>query len=147
MLKYITINCPKLIFAPYYSNERALPRGLVHVDHYTTGALVRDAVKFARLKKTVPDMEPHNIAKLYFFMVPEDRHPNLVVDVSDVIEQIEQAVLCYNTQMAISFREHGIKDVVDFMRKQAGMKIGVSFAEQFLTDQYLVMTPDQFFSV
>ena len=139
--------CPKLIFAPYYSNERALPRGLVHVDHYTTGALVRDAVKFARLKKTVPDMEPHNIAKLYFFMVPEDRHPNLVVDVSDVIEQIEQAVLCYNTQMAISFREHGIKDVVDFMRKQAGMKIGVSFAEQFLTDQYLVMTPDQFFSV
>jgi len=138
---------PKLIFAPYYSNERGLPRGLVHVDHYTTGALVRDAVKFARLTKTVPDMEPHNIEKLYFFMVPEEKQPNLIVDVSDVIEQIEEAVLCYNTQMAISFREHGIKDVVDFMRKQAGMKIGVAFAEQFLTDQPLVMSPNQFFAV
>ncbi|MGA1191376.1 MAG: hypothetical protein ACO3XO_03740 [Bdellovibrionota bacterium] len=64
-----------------------------------------------------------------------------------MIEQIEEAVLCYNTQMAISFREHGIKDVVDFMRKQAGMKIGVAFAEQFLTDQPLVMSPNQFFAV
>ncbi|MCB0331634.1 MAG: PIG-L family deacetylase, partial [Bdellovibrionales bacterium] len=50
---------PQVVFAPYYKNDLGLPGGLVHVDHYTTGALVRDAVKFSRLKNVIADMEPH----------------------------------------------------------------------------------------
>ena len=79
-----------------------------------------------------------------------DRKKDLSVNISDdrsVRTGVGELVLCHNEQMMISFREHGIKDVVDFMRKQAGMKIGVAFAEQFLTDQPLVINPSQFFAV
>ena len=43
---------PKIVFAPYHTNPFAETAGIANVDHYETGAIIRDAVKFARFNKS-----------------------------------------------------------------------------------------------
>ena len=138
---------PKIVFAPYYENSKALPRGLVHVDHYTTGELVRDSVKFSRLKKIVPDLDAHEVHKLYFFMVPMHREANLFVDVTDVIEKVQESVKAYSTQMQIQFQDMYIDEAVNKMRIAAGLNIGRPYAERFVTDQPLLLKGSEFFDL
>ena len=135
---------PKIIFAPYHANPLAESRGLAHVDHYETGALIRDAVKFARLKKTVPELPPHEVQKLFFYMVPRTIWVNLIVDVSDVIEKVTESIRAYATQMKINFKGEAIDEYVLRRRSAIGTSIGAKYAEAFVTDQPLLMTPQQF---
>lgn len=138
---------PQIVFAPYHSNPHGSSGGVAHVDHYTTGQLVRDAVKFARLEKTVPELPKHELHKLYFYMIPSDIRPNIMVDVSDVIEELERSIECYQSQLAISRRQNSIQEILRVKRAAAGIDIGVKYAEGFLTDQAQVYSVENFFSI
>ncbi len=147
LAKIIRAHTPKIIFAPYHTNPLGELAGLANVDHYTTGALVRDAVKMARLEKTVPDFAKHQIQKLYFYMVPRDVYAQLYVDVSDVIEETTKAIATYATQMSIKPHGLDVQHTLRTKRAAAGIDIGVAFAERFTTDLPLVMTPQHFFTL
>ena len=138
---------PKIVFAPYHTNPLGESRGIANVDHYEAGALARDAIKFARLQKTVPELEKHSVEKLYFFLLPRNIWPNIVVDVSDEMERVKQVISCYRSQMEIGFSGKGIEKILELRRANQGMQIGVDFAETFVTDQSLSFSAKHFFEV
>ncbi|MCB9030113.1 MAG: PIG-L family deacetylase [Deltaproteobacteria bacterium] len=138
---------PKLVFAPYHTNNLAEPRGVANVDHYVAGSIVRDAVKYARLKKILPDSEPHSVKKMFFYMVPRNITPSLIVDVTDVEAELRAAIRAYESQMSISFKGKAVDDFLMKMRSATGINIGVEFAEAFVTDQFLEFEPKHFFEL
>jgi len=138
---------PRLVFAPYHTNNLGELSGVCNVDHYATGALVRDAVKMARLEKTVPDVQKHQIQKLYFYMLPRDIYGAIYVDVSDVIQETVKAISAYETQLNIKSHGHDIKKVLLLRRQAAGLDIGVDYAERFTTDLALNFSAKTFFEI
>ena len=115
--------------------------GVAHLDHYTTGSLVRDAVKMARLEKTVPDVPKHTVSRLYFYMLPKQVMPTMVVDVSDVVPQLEKLIGAYESQLVNRFGAINLKDYLLTRRASLGMDVGVRYAEGFISDIPLRMTP------
>ena len=138
---------PKIIFAPYHTNTLAEPAGIANVDHYTAGSLVRDAIKLARLQKTVPELPAHTVQKAYFYMLPRTVWPNLVVDVSPVIDKFKQLLSSYSSQMAINMQGMPIAELLLRIRANVGISIGAEYAEGFVTDQALKLEPEMFLKV
>ena len=136
---------PKVVFAPYHTNPLGEPRGLAHVDHYTSGQLIRDSVKFARLQRIIPDLPAHAISKLYFYMVPRDVWANFVVDVSDVIEETKAVIRAYASQVTPIIEGMSTTDVLIKRRAYAGISIGSAYAETFVCDTPSRMRPEDFF--
>ena len=133
---------PKIVFAQYHTNPIGELGGVAHVDHYTTGALVRDAVKMARLDKTVPDVPKHTVSRLYFYMLPRQIMPTMVVDVSDVATDLEKLIGAYESQLVNRFGGLNLRDYLMTRRINLGMDVGVRYAEAFITDIPLRMTPE-----
>ena len=136
---------PKIVFAPYHTNPFAEIAGIANVDHYETGAIIRDAVKFARLTKAVDSLEPHTVSKMYFYMLPRNVYPNLIVDISEEVDQLKEALQCYKSQMDISFEGKSILDILMITRAAEGVTSGYDYAEKFVSDQLLKIEADDFF--
>ncbi|MBD3334986.1 MAG: bacillithiol biosynthesis deacetylase BshB1, partial [Candidatus Eisenbacteria bacterium] len=73
---------PRLVFAPYHTNPYTHLDGSANVDHPATGAVVRDGLKLARFRKLLPELEPHDVPRLFYYMIPKDMRPTIAVDVS-----------------------------------------------------------------
>lgn len=136
---------PAVVFAPYHTNPFGHHDGSANVDHYTTGQVVRDGLKLARFKNLLPDLAPHDVEHLYYFMVPKDRLPTVVVDVTQVMDEVHAAIEAYATQMAIHRRENGIMDMLDTLRRYHGIRIGAAYGEAFLSDEALPFGALDFF--
>ena len=133
---------PRVVFAQYHTNPVGEMAGVAHVDHYSAGALVRDAVKMARLEKTVPDLPKHTVSRLYFYMLPRQVLPTMVVDVSDVAEKLQQLIGAYESQLVNRFGGLNLRDYLMTRRANLGMDVGARYAEGFITDIPLRMTPE-----
>ena len=138
---------PALVFAPYHTNPTAELGGIANVDHYAAGALTRDAVKMARLAKTVPHIPRHQIRKLYFFMLPAHILPTLVVDVSAEMAQATEAMMAYMTQIGHIHLGITVKERLLTRRRALGLDIGAEYAEGFTTDMKLVPEARHFFEL
>jgi len=136
---------PQVVFAPYHTNRFGHLDGTANVDHYTTGLLVRDGCKLARFKNLLPELPRHQISCLYYYMVPKDLMPTIVVDVSEVIDSVREAIRSYTTQMSIQKRENNIFDLLDTMRRYHGIRIGCAYGEAFYSDEALAFGPQEFF--
>lgn len=138
---------PEIVFAPYHTNNLGELGGIANVDHYSTGSLVRDAVKMARLEKAVPDLPKHNIRKLYFYMLPRNVLPTLYVDVTESIDEALRAISAYASQMSIQFKGTPITELLLTRRAALGVEIGAKYAEGFVTDMPLVLSAESFFEL
>lgn len=138
---------PKIVFAPYHTNPYGELWGIANVDHFAAGGLARDGAKMARLDKVAPELPPHQIDQLYFYMLPRDVHPNLLVNVSDVIERTFEAIRCYQSQMGLVISGNHIEAILRTMRAHPGIAIGAEYAEGFTTELPLKMDADLFFRV
>jgi N-acetylglucosamine malate deacetylase 1 len=136
---------PAVVFAPYHTNRFGHHDGSANVDHYTSGQLVRDGCKLARFRTLLPELPPHEVPYLYYYMVPKDLSPTLVVDVTPVIEQVWEAIRAYETQMSIQRRENAIIELLEAMRRYHGIRIGRRYGEAFLSDEALQFGPLEFF--
>ncbi len=136
---------PRVVFAPYHTNPFGHMDGSANVDHYTTGQLVRDGVKLSRFKNLLPELLRHEVQSLYYFMVPKDRLPTIVVDVTPYIDRVHAAIASYGTQMSIQRRDNPIQEMLDTLRAYHGLRIGVKYGEAFLSDEALSFGPREFF--
>lgn len=136
---------PSVVFTPYHTNPFGHFDGSANVDHYTTGQMVRDGLKLARFKNLLPELPQHEVPYLYYFMVPKDRMPTIVVDVSEVIDEVHAAIEAYTTQMSIQRRDNRIMEILDTVRAYHGLRIGVRYGEAFLSDEALAYGPLEFF--
>lgn len=138
---------PQVVFAPYHTNRFDHHDGSANNDHPATGQLVRDGLKLARFRSVLPEIPPHDVQRLFYYMIPKDMLPNIVVDVTDVMEDVHRAIRAYETQMKIWRAENSIIELLDTIRQYHGIRIGKKYGEAFHSDESLGFTPDHFFSV
>ena len=136
---------PELVFAPFPSNRFGHHDGAAHVDHLATGVIVRDAVKLARVRGVAPELQAHDVRRLFYYMVPRDHYPTLVVDVSEEFDVLVQAIRAYASQMAIARQGSPILDVLAAVRRYHGIVAGCTYAEAFLADEALRADAETFF--
>ncbi|MCA9729698.1 MAG: PIG-L family deacetylase [Candidatus Eisenbacteria bacterium] len=136
---------PRVVFAPYHTNPFGHHDGSANVDHYATGLLARDGLKLARFVNVMPELPPHDVPFLYYYMVPKHLSPTVVVDVSDVIEDVWRAIEAYETQMAIHRAENKILDLLSVLRRYHGIRISAKYGEPFLSDEAIPFGPEEFF--
>lgn len=132
---------PRVVFAPYHTSRWGHHDGAAHVDHLATGSVVRDALKLARLRG-VPGGAPHDVQRLFHYMMPRDRLPTLLVDVTDVMADFEAALEAYETQMRIQRQGSPILDILRTYRRFHGIAAGCAYAEAFLCDEPLRADPE-----
>lgn len=138
---------PQIVFAPYHTNVYGHHDGSANSDHWATGQLVRDGMKLARFKNVMPEVPPHDVDRLFYYMIPKDRMPSIVVDVTDQMADVHKAIASYETQMAIRRQDNSVMEILDAMRAWSGIRIGKRFGEPFLSDEALEFGPDTFFTV
>jgi bacillithiol biosynthesis deacetylase BshB1 len=138
---------PSLVFAPYHTNTGTHHDGRANRDHMEMGMIVRDGLKLARFRTLLPEMAPHTVRRLLYFMVPASRLPSLVVDVSPVEATLRSAIEAYASQMLIQRRDNTIGDVLESYRRGMGTLIGRSLGEGFLTDEPLQAGPEELFTL
>jgi LmbE family N-acetylglucosaminyl deacetylase len=173
--RIVRVHRPQLVLAPYHMNRfdhhdgsanrdhsaagrlvrdalklarfRDHHDGSANRDHSAAGRLVRDALKLARFRNVLPDVPPHDVQRLFYYMVPKDMMPTFIVDVSDVIEDVRRAIAAYESQMKIWRVESSIIELLDTLRRYHGLRIGRRYGEAFLSDEALAFGPDDFFRV
>ena len=128
---------PEIVFAPHHTSRFGHHDGAAHVDHLATGGLVRDAVKLARMRGIAPELPAHDVHRLFYYMVPRDMFPHLLVDVSDEFEVLQRAIQAYASQMAIVRRGTPILDILAAYRRFYGIAAGCPYAEAFLCEEAL----------
>jgi LmbE family N-acetylglucosaminyl deacetylase len=145
--RHVRAHRPQIVLAPYHTNRFDHHDGSANRDHSATGRLVRDALKLARFRNVLPEVPPHDVQRLFYYMVPKDMMPTFVVDVTDVIEDARRAICAYESQMKIWRVENSIIGLLDTLRQYHGLRIGKRFGEAFLSDESLSFSPDDFFRV
>lgn len=136
---------PDVVFAPYHANPFGHFDGSANVDHFTAGELVRDGLKLARFRSLLPLLEPHGVPSLFYYMVPKHMSPTVVVDVSDVMDEVHASILAYETQMSIHKKGLSILDTLDVIRRYQGLRINVPYGEAFYSDEAVPFGPLDFF--
>ena len=128
---------PEIVFAPHHTSRFGHHDGAAHVDHLATGSLVRDAVKLARMRGVERALPAHDVHRLYYYMVPRDLFPHLVVDVSAEFEVLQRAIQAYSSQLAIERRGNPILDILAAYRRSYGIAAGCTYAEAFRCEEAL----------
>lgn len=124
-----------------------------HPDHGRSSKLVTDAAFLSGLRKieTFADGEAQTEWRpAYVFHYIQDRYfkPDFVYDISHVHEQKLKAILCYTTQFNTTDKSEpetyiSNPDFLDVIKARAlmmGKRIGVKFAEGYLTQKMIGIT-------
>jgi bacillithiol biosynthesis deacetylase BshB1 len=128
---------PTLVLAPYPDNRASHLDGRANVDHLASGLLARDGCKLARLRKALPEGEPHQVRRLFYYMLPETVTPSYVVDVSMHQETLTRAIQAYASQMPIGRGPQSILDILLAQRRALGSRLHVGMAEGLLSEDVL----------
>jgi LmbE family N-acetylglucosaminyl deacetylase len=112
---------PQIVLAPN-------PTGNQHPDHSAAGRITRDACRLARYGglSDLKALPPHRIGQLYFYDITQHgmRAPDLVVDISDLVERWRAIMACHASQT-------GSKGYIELQMTAArllGLTIGVEYA-------------------
>ena len=128
---------PSLVFAPYPYSRAGSIDGRANVDHLATGLLVREATKLSRFRRLMPELAPHTIRRLFYYMLPDDVRPSYVVDVSAHEATLRAAIEAYASQMAISRGGRPILEVLMAVRQVQGLRIGAALGESLRCEDAL----------
>ena len=114
---------PSIVLGPHTDENQ-------HPDHAVVGKLTRDACRYARYAglEDLKRHAPHAIAALYFYTITQTlADPDVVVDISDVIDTWEAAMKCHASQM----RTRSYADLRLSAARNLGLSIGVEYAAGF----------------
>jgi LmbE family N-acetylglucosaminyl deacetylase len=126
---------PRLVFAPYHTNDSTHTDGRAHPDHLALGRLALKACRFAKFKNASLEGERHTVETIIYYMTPSYLQPSFVLDVSDVVPQMQALWGCYKTQLNIA--EGRLTENLLFFRKAVGMANGFAYGEAFIVQRSL----------
>ncbi|MFH1978556.1 MAG: PIG-L family deacetylase [Candidatus Aenigmatarchaeota archaeon] len=129
---------PDIVFAPYYENNAGHHDGVAHSDHFTTGNIVKHALRLAKFKNIKLDHDHHFVPHVIYYMIPRHLEPNLVCDVTDYFEKWKELANCHKSQT------EGVVDRLSFYRQSVGSLIGSKYGESFIVDRPLELNLDLF---
>lgn len=128
---------PRLVFAPYPHSRRGALDGRANVDHLACGLIVREATKLARFCRLMPDLEPHTVRRLFYYMLPDGVEPTFVVDVSAHRARLTRAIEAYASQMEITRGQRSVLELLLLIREHGGLRINAELGETFLSEDPL----------
>lgn len=126
---------PRVVLAPYLKDR--------HPDHVAAGRMVKEAVFDAGIRKldVGGDLPAHRVERLYYYFINDIDKAHLVVDISEVYEQKEAAILAYRSQF---LRKEGAVDTplnqpqyLAMIRGRAqlwGQQIGADYGEGLVSE-------------
>ena len=124
---------PKIIFAPYHTNNGNHKDGSAHPDHTTLGTIIRHAARYAKFKNLKEiSGEPWDAEEIVYYMLPKNKKPNCIVDVSNHIGRWKDVARCHNSQM--NLKDGDILNLLKNKRGNIGKLIRVKFAEGFFVE-------------
>ena len=126
---------PRILFAPYHTNDSTHTDGRAHPDHLALGRLAVKAARFAKFKNAEVAGDAHTVETIVHYMVPPYTRPSFVVDVSDVIPELQELWQRYASQLGIA--DGKLVEHLLLFRKAAGVLNGVAYAEPFIVDRPL----------
>jgi len=122
---------PNVVLAPHTIANQ-------HPDHMNAGIIVRDACRFARyggLKELI-DQPAHTVDALFYYLITgQNLHPDVVVDVSDAMEEWDKVMKLHETQMSS-------RNYLDFVHARArtfGLLSRTEYGLGLWTDDPLVI--------
>jgi len=133
LAKAIRKHKPKVIFAPYHTNDFSHKDGAAHPDHVALGKLARKAARFAKFKGANLPGEPHNAEKIIYFMVPKYKKPSFIINVSDIVEEIKGLWKCHESQLQM--RKGKLSEHLLLQRRSTGLLNNIDYAEPFIIEE------------
>ncbi|WP_096153811.1 MULTISPECIES: bacillithiol biosynthesis deacetylase BshB1 [Bacillus] len=133
---------PKVVFVPY-SIDR-------HPDHGNCAKLVEEVLFSAKIRKfdEESNMQPHNVSKLYFYMINGLHKPDFYINISEFIHIKKEALQAYESQfiltegsVATPLTNNYIQRVID-REKLFGTECGCDYAEGFFAKEPLILEDD-----
>ena len=123
---------PRLILTPYPEDR--------HPDHGRAGQLVTDAAFYAGLRKLETAHPAHRPQQTIYFSTFDARRPDMLVDVTDVIETRRAAMRAFESQFhkegstepETMLAQRSFLDMIEARAREFGAMINVEFAEGFL---------------
>lgn len=124
---------PRLILTPYPEDR--------HPDHGRAGQLVTDAAFYAGLRKLETAHSAHRPQQTIYFSTFDARRPDLLVDVTDVIETRRAAMRAFESQFhkegstepETMLAQKSFLEMIEARAREFGAMINVEFAEGFLS--------------
>lgn len=112
---------PDIVLAPSLAENQ-------HPDHAAAGRMARDACRLARyagLAELLP-APAHRISSLFYYTITHHRgaQPDIVIDVSGVVEAWKKVMACHASQVA----SRGYIDLQLAAARLLGLTIGVDYA-------------------
>ena len=125
---------PQLVIAPALDDH--------HPDHMGTANLVRQSFYLCGIKNYLPELPPHHPRALLHHMGTRPMNPQIVVDISEVIQQRMDAVRCYKSQFAtpqnkdfpIRIASEKFLESIKAALKYFGSLIGVAYGEPYTSE-------------
>lgn len=112
---------PALVLAPNPAENQ-------HPDHIAAGRLLRDACRLARYGGLLElrALAPHKVAQLYFYDITQHgvRGPDIVIDISDLVERWEAVMRCHASQV----NSRGYIELQKTAAHLLGLTVGVEYA-------------------
>ena len=129
---------PRLIFAPYHTNNRSHLDGRAHPDHTALGNIVRKAARIAKFTNAPIKGDAHQTDGIIYYMLPIHTKPSFTIDVSDVIDELPNLWKAHASQTKL--RDGAIIDHLLNWRRQMGSESRLAYAESFITEETPVLS-------
>lgn len=122
LVKVIREYKPKLVLAPLCEET---PN---HPDHIACGKMARIACRYSRFRNILPHMPIHRPDGILHYLYPSFDRVDFIVDISSVIDQWTEMMLCHQSQMKTNDYVSHCKKVASYL----GMQIGVEYGQGFV---------------
>jgi bacillithiol biosynthesis deacetylase BshB1 len=122
---------PQLVIAPPLDDH--------HPDHMGTAQLLRQSFYLCGIRNYLPELPPHRPRALLHHMGTRPMQPQVVVDISEVIQQRRDAVRCYESQFGepqskdfpVRIASGKFLESIEATLKYFGSLIGVAYGEPY----------------
>ncbi len=132
---------PRIILCP--APWKGHGRRQSHADHVACGEITINAANLAGLKKVGVEGEPCDAPRIYFYFLPPNIQPDLVVDVTGQFDRWIEALKCHKSQFLNQEKSRDYIWTLESMSRSFGLLVGVKYGQGFKSDQ-TIMVDDLF---
>lgn len=137
LARVIRILRPDIIFAPFYGQKPGRGRG--HNDHIKTGILASHAFNYAHLAKLDTQTEPHQARALFYYFLPSEVTPHIIVPVDDHYEQWIGSIMAHRSQFGDPVKNPEMRVFFEGHARQYGRLSSCKYAQAFLCEKPLIV--------
>jgi LmbE family N-acetylglucosaminyl deacetylase len=95
----------------------------------------------------MPEIENHDVRRIFYYMVPRDIKPSFVVNVSDVKDKMVEMIRCHESQLSIHKGSVFVEEMLMKYREVTGLYSQTKFSEAFVCEEVLKADVSELFTL